>query len=144
MVKKGSEVRRFKNDKNSALNIVGRLVEKHDKLLAETHEKLLLDLQREMGENHKDLDQTSAGKALNVEINAQKEQYEKRLKEQEDEMKTAIKENDMKYAQELLDAQDKINKDMQRKSLLSNTLTSCSFRRGGSRRLMLRHSRPRR
>ena len=131
MVKKGSEVRRFKNDKNSALNIVGRLVEKHDKLLAETHEKLLLDLQREMGENHKDLDQTSAGKALNVEINAQKEQYEKRLKEQEDEMKTAIKENDMKYAQELLDAQDKINKDMQRKSLPSNTLTTCSFRRGG-------------
>ena len=108
MVKNGSEVRRFKNDKNSALNIVGRLVEKHD--------KLILSLQREMGDDHQNLDQTSAGKALNVEINAQKEQYEKRLKEQEDEMKTALKENDMKYAQELLDAQDKINSDMKRKS----------------------------
>ena len=107
MVKNGSEVRRFKNDKNSALNIVGRLVEKHD--------KLILSLQREMGDDHQNLDQTSAGKALNVEINAQKEQYEKRLKEQQDEMKIALQENDMKYTQELLDAQDKINSDMKRK-----------------------------
>ena len=106
MVKNGSEFRRFNNDKNSALNIVGRLIDKHD--------KFVLSLQREMGDNHKDLDQTSAGKALNIEINAQKELYEKKLKEQEDEMKEALKENDMKYAQELLDAQDKINTDMAR------------------------------
>lgn len=121
MVKNGSEVRRFKNDKNSALNIVGRLVEKHDKLVLEKHRKLILSLQREMGDDHQNLDQTSAGKALNVEINAQKEQYEKRLKEQESEMTTALKENDMKYAQELLDAQDKINREMQRKSFLSRS-----------------------
>ena len=110
MVKNGSEIKRFNNDKNSALNIDGRLVEKHD--------KLILSLQREMEDDHQDLDQTSAGKALNVEINAQKEQYEKKLKEQEDEMKQALKENDMKYAQELLDAQDKISTDMARKRSL--------------------------
>lgn len=106
MIKAGSEFRRFHNDKRSALNIVGGLIERHD--------KLILSLQREMTDGKKDLDQTSAGKALNVEINTQKEQYEKRLKEQEDEMKQALKENDMKYAQELADAQDKINTDMQR------------------------------
>ena len=120
-----SEVRRFKNDKRSVLSIVGLLVEKH--------EKLILDLQREMADNHKDLDQTSAGIALNVEINIQKERYEKRLKDQEDEMKTALKDNDMKYAQELLDAQDKINADMQRKSFPSNSLIICLCSRGDSR-----------
>lgn len=107
MVQSGSEVRRFKNDDRSALNIVGRLVDKHG--------KLVLSLQQEMGDDHQKLDQTSAGKALNVELNAQKEQYQKRLKEQEDEMETALKEKDMKYAQELLDTQDKINSDMRRK-----------------------------
>lgn len=106
MIKAGSEFRRFHNDKHSALDIVGRLVNKHD--------KLILSLQREMADGKKDLDQTSAGKALNVEMNAQKEQYEKRLKEQEDEMKEALRENDMKYAQELADAQDKISNDMAR------------------------------
>jgi hypothetical protein len=106
MIKAGSELRRFHNDKKSALNIVGGLVERHD--------KLILSLQREMTDGKKDLDQTSAGKALNVEMNTQREQYEKRLREQEDEMKQALRENDMKYAQELADAQDKINADMQR------------------------------
>ena len=106
MIKAGSEFRRFHNDKTSALSIVGGLVDKHD--------KLILSLQREMADGKKDLDQTSAGKALNVEMNAQKEQYERRLKEQESEMKEALRENDMKYAQELADAQDKISSDMAR------------------------------
>lgn len=105
MIKAGSEFKRFHNDRNSSMNIVGSLVDKHD--------KLILSLQREMAEGSK-LEQTSAGKALNVEIHAQKERYEKQLKEQENEMKAALKENDMKYAQELADAQDKINSDMKR------------------------------
>lgn len=106
MIKNGSQFRRFTNDKPSALRIIGLLVDKH--------KTVVLSLQREMADGNKALDQTDAGKALNLEINKQKEVFEKRLKEQEDEMKDAIKENDMKYAQVVLDAQDKIQKDMER------------------------------
>ena len=105
MIKAGSATGRFHNDKRSSMSIVTTLVDQHD--------KFVLSVQREMAEGSQ-LDQTSAGKALNVEIHAQKEQYEKRLKEQENEMKEALKENDMRYAQELADAQDKINLDMVR------------------------------
>lgn len=106
MINNGSQFRRFHNDKPSALRIIGLLVDKH--------ETVVLSLQREMADGHKALDQTDAGKALNLEMSKQKEVYEKKLKEQEAEMKDAIKENDMKYAQVVLDAQDKIQKDMER------------------------------
>lgn len=87
----------------------------HYRAPSRKHDKLILSFQREMGDENKKLDQTSAGKALNVELDAQKEQYEKRLKEQQDEANKALKENDVKYTQELLDAQDKISADMKRK-----------------------------
>lgn len=106
MLRNGSIMRRFSNDKTSALGIIGLLVDKH--------KKVVLTLQREMADGNKALDQTDAGKALNLEMNEQKEVFEKRLKEQEEEMKDALQENDMKYAQVVLDAQDKIQKDMER------------------------------
>ena len=105
MIKANSSIARFHNDKISAMKIVTTIVDRHN--------KLVLDLQREMAEGSQ-LDQTSAGKALNVEMHAQKERYEKKLRAQEDEMKEALRENDMKYAQELADAQDKISADMVR------------------------------
>ena len=106
MIKNGSEFRRFSNDKASALKIIGRIIDKH--------KKFVLSLQKEMADGHKALDETDAGKALNLEMNKQKEMFEKKLQEQEVEMQDALKENDLKYAQAVLDAQDKIQKDMER------------------------------
>ena len=106
MVRNGSEVQRFKNDKASAMSVIGRIVSKH--------KKVVLNLQREMSDDNKTLNQTDAGKALNIEIDKQREQFEKKLREQQEEMQDALKQNDMKYAQEVLDTQDKLTRELGR------------------------------
>jgi len=104
MIKRKSRVKRFMNDRQSALDIVSILVEKH---------KMVPKLQHEMNVEGLDLDQTNAGKAVNKRLIEQKEKHEQEKKDLTKQMEKALKENDMKYTQELLDAQDTNTKQMQ-------------------------------
>src|SRR5216110_201759 len=98
MIQRKSQVRRFWNDRGSALDIIKILVEKH---------KMVPKLQHEMNVEGKDLDQTNAGRAVNKRLIEQKERHEKekRETETETEMEKALQDNDMIYTQQLLDAQ---------------------------------------
>lgn len=104
MIKRKSHVMRFMNDRQSALDIIRILVEKH---------KMVPKLQHEMNVEGKDLDQTNAGRAVNKRLIEQKEQHEQEKKELTKQMEKALQENDMKYTQELLDAQETNTKQMQ-------------------------------
>jgi hypothetical protein len=104
MIKRKSHVKRFMNDRQSALDIIRVLVEKH---------KMVPKLQHEMNVEGKDLDQTNAGKAVNKRLIEQKEKHEQEKKDLMKQMEKALQENDMKYTQELLDAQDTNTKQMQ-------------------------------
>lgn len=104
MIKRRSRVKRFMNDRQSARDIVSILVEKH---------KMVPKLQHEMNVEGKDLDQTNAGKAVNKRLIEQKEKHEQEKKELTKQMEKALEENDMRYTQELLDAQDTNAKQMQ-------------------------------
>jgi hypothetical protein len=104
MIKNGSRVQRFMNDRPSALKIIGTLVDQHRKFVPK--------LQHEMSVEGKDLDQTNAGKAVNAKIIEQKEKHEQEKKDMEKQMEKALRENDMKYTQEILDAQEMNTKQM--------------------------------
>jgi hypothetical protein len=98
MIKRKSHVKRFMNDRDSALDIIRILVEKH---------KMIPKLQHEMNVEGKNLDQTNAGKAVNKRLIEQKEKHELEKEDLRKQMEKALQENDMKYTQELLDAQEK-------------------------------------
>jgi hypothetical protein len=104
MIQRKSQVRRFWNDRGSALDIIKILVEKH---------KMVPKLQHEMNVEGKDLDQTNAGRAVNKRLIEQKERHEKEKREMEREMEKALQDNDMIYTQQLLDAQETNAKQMQ-------------------------------
>lgn len=104
MIQRKSRVKRFMNDRQSALEIVGILVEKN---------KMVPKLQHEMNVEGKNLDQTNAGKAVNKRLIEQKEIHEQEKKDLKKQMEKALEENDMKYTQELLDAQETNTKQMQ-------------------------------
>lgn len=103
MIKRKCHVKRFMNDRDSALDIIRILVEKH---------KMIPKLQHEMNVEGKDLDQTNAGKAVNKRLIEQKERHEQEKEELRKQMEKALQENDMKYTQELLDAQEKNSSQM--------------------------------
>jgi hypothetical protein len=103
MIKRKSHVKRFMNDRDSALDIIRILVEKH---------KMIPKLQHEMNVEGKNLDQTNAGKAVNKRLIEQKERHELEKEDLRKQMEKALQENDMKYTQELLDAQEKNTSQM--------------------------------
>ena len=105
LIHHGSRVKRFKNDKTSALDIVAVIVD--------AHEKFVPSLQQEMAVDKKQLDETDAGKTLNIELTMAKERFARDLKEQESELKDALRDKDTKYAQQVMDIQDKLHKEME-------------------------------
>ena len=106
LIQHGSRVKRFKNDRTSALDIIGVIVE--------AHEKFVPSLQQEMAVDKKKLDETDAGKTLNIELTMAKERFARDLKEQESELRDALREKDTAYAQQVMDIQDKLHKEMER------------------------------
>jgi myosin heavy subunit len=95
---------RFKNDRESALEIIRHLVDK---------EPIVPRFQYEMNVENKDLDETKAGRAVNQRLIEEKEKHKREKKDLEDNIKKALKEKDDAYAQKLLDAQDENMKQMQ-------------------------------
>ncbi len=84
MLHKGAYMTRFHGDKSSGVGIVGQL-------LGKSH--VVLDLQRELVDEKKVLDQTAAGAIINDNVNKLKAQYQKQLADLE-ELRRSLIESD--------------------------------------------------
>ncbi|KAK6539282.1 hypothetical protein TWF694_009517 [Orbilia ellipsospora] len=86
MVSRGSRVFRHTNDRESALEIVDYIVG--------LQTKVVLDIQYQMVDQHKTLDQTGAGKELEAELIKQREKFAQQLKEVQEDLQSALEEAD--------------------------------------------------
>lgn len=102
LIDANAKVRRFQNTRDSAIEIIS--------CLRGRHKKRELKLQQELAANQS-LEETSAGRELNSEMNQQAAQYKREIKELRAEMEKARQEGNDRDADELLKAQ----KDMQQK-----------------------------
>lgn len=84
MLGKGSIMTRFYGDRPSAIGMVSQLLSKRS---------IVLDLQREMVDEGKPLNQTTAGAMVNDEAGSKKAQYEQGLRDLDD-LRRTLQEND--------------------------------------------------
>lgn len=94
-MKHGSHVLEHNGSKASALKIVSRLVDQKI--------KVILEIQRQMVVEHKNLDDTDAGLALRVELVAERERFERKLKVLEADLTAAMHAKDEAWRQEISD-----------------------------------------
>lgn len=80
MLRKGSRMNRFQGTHDSAAALVSQLLEIND--------SCVLDIQRELTDEGKTLDETSAGSCLYQDINERKSQFQKDITDLEHEMST--------------------------------------------------------
>jgi hypothetical protein len=97
MISKGSRVERHANDRESALRLIGSFVNKGS--------KVTLELQHQMVNERKTLDQTDAGLSLQTEIAKEREKFTKLLQEAREDMEEAVRLKDEESARELRDIQ---------------------------------------
>ena len=76
MHKGGCEVERHWNDRDSAIDIVKKVIKNHYKLNAPG----IVQVQKEMVDQKRDLDDTAAGKEVNAKIEQERAKFEKDLK----------------------------------------------------------------
>ncbi|KAG7288270.1 hypothetical protein NEMBOFW57_007801 [Staphylotrichum longicolle] len=93
MVSKGSSFHRHDNTASCARDIIS--------LLANRDGPVATELQRQLVDENRSLDQTSAGRELEAEMLKEKEKWEKERKDMEERMTTAIQQRD-REAEELL------------------------------------------
>ena len=88
----GAQLARHHNTLESAHGIVWRIM---------ANDPLVLQIQKEIVEDGKDIINTAAGEAVNEELAEQMRQHEAKLKEVREEMRQALEENDERAKQEL-------------------------------------------
>lgn len=93
MIDQGSSVFRQDNGRASAMRIIQYLIDRS--------RPVVLDLQRELIDEKKLLGQTEAGQEITSEIEKQKQHYDKRLKQLEQELKDALVGKDREMSEEL-------------------------------------------
>lgn len=98
LIAKGSAVFRQNNGRESAEEIV--------KYLVQRRHKVVLDIQKELIDGKKTLDDTAAGGELQVELNKAKAAYEEKLKQVRDEMKQALGQQDKAWQAEIQRTKD--------------------------------------
>ncbi|KAF2499257.1 P-loop containing nucleoside triphosphate hydrolase protein [Lophium mytilinum] len=99
MLGKGSSCHRHNNTNPSATDIVHRL--------ASHNAPVTTDLQRQMVDERRTLDQTSAGRALNGEMLKEKEKWDKERRDMEDNMKAAIQQQDHEAVEMMREERDR-------------------------------------
>ena len=93
MSSRGSRMMRFQGDEASALRIVDHLMQMREK-----HGSFVLTIQKELVDEKKDLDATSAGKELRKEIDKATAQYRKKLDSLKSDHEDAMKRRDAETA----------------------------------------------
>lgn len=102
MVLQGSHVFRHTDNKHSAMNIINYVLDQR--------KTTVLEIQRQMVDEGKNLDETSAGQELERELLQQRELFERRLKEAERDMQEAIAEGNRKAIEEAAEQQARFQK----------------------------------
>lgn len=74
--------------------------------ILDQHRTTVLDIQRQMVDEGKDLDQTDAGQELEKELLKQRELLEQRIQEAQEEMREAIADGNEKANEEATEQQD--------------------------------------
>lgn len=139
MKRKGSQTRRHYNNKQSALNIVGMFVPDSADVQPET---MTLDIQKELADEHKTLDQTSAGQLLGGTWAKEENELQREIEEVRDAVQTARGEQDMHLASLLQEQQDEMDRTVERMRLeqekLRVTMEELHAERLGKMQEMLR------
>ena len=89
---KGARMARHHNTTDSAHQIIRMIMGNHP---------IVLQIQRELVDEHKDITDTTAGEAINRELNEQMMQHRAELKTIQEEMEQALKEKDAQMRHEL-------------------------------------------
>jgi len=103
-MKKGSQVMRQDDGYVSGQKIIGYLMQRN--------RPVILEIQREMGEEGKTLSKTNAGKEVQADLDKMKEEHAQELKEIKKDMEAAIKSKDVKMQQELKRYNEEITMQM--------------------------------
>jgi hypothetical protein len=113
MIKKGSKVLRQDNGSTSAKAIIEYLVNKR----TPANVGVALDIQKEMVDQGKTLDQTGAGQEMNAQILAMKKEYEMKIANLRADLKVAIQRKDEDWKSQIeaerLKTKAKLEKDEQ-------------------------------
>lgn len=104
MVAQGSRVFRHEDSRASAMNIITYILDQR--------KTTILQIQRQMVDEGKRLDETSAGQELEKELLKQRELFERRLKEAQEEMQEAIEEGNRKAIEESAEQQSRFQKKL--------------------------------
>lgn len=99
MVEKGSKVHRHYNTQDSAKKIIDQLAN-HDK-------KFVTDLQRQLVDEGRTLDQTSAGKELQSELLKERERWAEQLRLVQADMEAAMEKNDKEVEKIMREERDR-------------------------------------
>ena len=101
---KGAQMVRHHNTAQSAQDII-RMIMKN--------RPVVLQIQRELVDEHKDIVDTAAGEAVNRELNQQIRRHQAELKEVQEQMMQALKEKDEETRQELEEGTRKLQEQME-------------------------------
>ena len=102
---KGAQMVRHHNTAQSAQDII-RMIMKN--------QPLVLQIQRELVDEHKDIVDTAAGEAVNRELNKQIRRHQAELKEIQEQMMQAMKEKDEETRQEMEEESRKLREQMEK------------------------------
>ena len=112
---KGAQMIRHKNTVESAHEIIRRIVK---------NRPVVLQIQRELVDEHKDIADTAAGEAINRELNEQMRRHRAELKKVEEEMVQALKEKDEETMQELEAERRKMQEQIKKTKMESDGMSS--------------------
>ena len=102
-IDKGAQMVRHHNTAQSAHDII-RLIMKN--------RPVVLQIQRELVDEHKDIGDTAAGEAINKELNEQMRRHQAEMKVVQEEMEQALKEKDEETRRELEEETRKLQEQM--------------------------------
>jgi hypothetical protein len=102
MIRENSTTMRHLNNHHSAMNIIAYLIQKRT--------TTVLEIQTEMVDLKRPLDETEAGREVEGELIKQRQIFEQRLQRAQDEMKEALRVNDQKHVEELGKDQERLQK----------------------------------
>lgn len=92
MIQRGSRVVRHDGTRTSALNIVSSIIDRR--------QRVVLDIQTQLIDQHRNLDDTTAAQALQSELLEERRKGQERLAELKEEMRIAMDENDLRWQQQ--------------------------------------------
>ncbi|KAL8968749.1 MAG: hypothetical protein Q9197_004713 [Variospora fuerteventurae] len=107
MIEHGSSVFRHDNTPESALRIIDHIIGRR--------ERIVLSIQKQMIDEHRTIDQTSAGQLERHEIIKEKKRAARRLEENREELEASLRAKEQQNVHQLSEEQQKYEREIQQK-----------------------------